>query len=38
MLISYRGRKIGTLYRQPLSYVQQDHLLLTPGGGKSKRG
>jgi hypothetical protein len=38
MLISYRGRRTGKLHRQPVSYVQQDHLLLTPGGGKSKRG
>jgi hypothetical protein len=36
MLISYRGRKTGKLYRQPVSYVQQDHILLTPGGGNWK--
>jgi hypothetical protein len=36
MLISYRGRKSGKRYRQPVSYVQQDHMLLTPGGGKWK--
>jgi hypothetical protein len=34
MLISYHGRKTGKIYRQPVSYVQQDHMLLTPGGGK----
>ncbi len=36
MLISYTGRKTGKLYRQPVSYVQQDTVLLTPGGGKWK--
>jgi hypothetical protein len=36
MLITYRGRRTGTLYRQPVSYVQQDHFLLTPGGGRWK--
>ena len=36
MLISYRGRKTGKRYRQPVSYVQQDHALLTPGGGTWK--
>jgi hypothetical protein len=36
MLVAYRGRKTGRLYRQPVSYVQQDHLLFTPGGGKWK--
>jgi hypothetical protein len=36
MLISSRGRTSGQLYRQPVSYVQQDHLLLTPGGGTWK--
>lgn len=36
MLISYTGRKTGKPYRQPVSYVQQDNVLLTPGGGKWK--
>jgi hypothetical protein len=36
MLITYRGRRTGNLYRQPVSYVQQDHILLTPGGGTWK--
>jgi hypothetical protein len=36
MLISFTGRKTGKLYRQPVSYVQQDDTLLTPGGGKWK--
>src|SRR6266540_2806774 len=36
MLISFTGRKTGKAYRQPLSYVQQDNTLLTPGGGKWK--
>jgi hypothetical protein len=36
MLITYRGRRTGKLYRQPVSYVQQNHVLLTPGGGTWK--
>jgi hypothetical protein len=36
MLISFTGHKTGKTYRQPLSYVQQDHTLLTPGSGKWK--
>jgi deazaflavin-dependent oxidoreductase (nitroreductase family) len=36
MLISYTGRKTGKAYRQPVSYVQQDNVLLTPGGGNWK--
>jgi F420H(2)-dependent quinone reductase len=36
MLISYHGRRTGKLYRQPVSYVRQDHVLLTPGGGNWK--
>lgn len=36
MLISFTGRKTGKAYRQPVSYVQQDDTLLTPGGGKWK--
>jgi hypothetical protein len=36
MLVSFTGRKTGRTYQQPLSYVQQDDTLLTPGGGKWK--
>lgn len=34
MLISYTGRKSGKAYRQPVSYVPDDEVLLTPGGGR----
>lgn len=33
MLLSYTGRKSGKHYRQPLSYVTDGDVLLTPGGG-----
>jgi hypothetical protein len=36
MLITFTGRTSGKTYRQPLSYVEQDGTLLTPGGGKWK--
>ncbi len=36
MLLSYKGRKTGKAYRQPVSYVQQGNTLLTPGGGRWK--
>src|SRR6266496_3614892 len=36
MLISYTGLKTGKAYRQPVSYVQQGNILLTPGGGNWK--
>jgi deazaflavin-dependent oxidoreductase (nitroreductase family) len=36
MLVSYTGRKTGRAYRQPVSYVRDDDILLTPGGGKWK--
>jgi hypothetical protein len=36
MLVSFSGRKSGKAYQQPLSYVQQNDTLLTPGGGKWK--
>ena len=36
MLITYTGRKSGKTYRQPLSYVEHDGTLLTPGGGTWK--
>jgi hypothetical protein len=34
MLLHYVGRKTGTHYRQPVSYVRDGDLLLTPGGGR----
>jgi deazaflavin-dependent oxidoreductase (nitroreductase family) len=34
MLISYTGRKTGKGYRQPVSYVRDGDVLLTPGGGR----
>ena len=34
MLISYTGRKSGKVYRQPVSYVGNGDVLLTPGGGR----
>ena len=34
MLISYTGRKSGKAYRQPVSYVRDGNVLLTPGGGR----
>ena len=34
MLISYTGRKSGKTYRQPVSYVRDGDVLLTPGGGR----
>jgi hypothetical protein len=34
MLISYIGRKSGKAYRQPVSYVRDGDVLLTPGGGR----
>ncbi|HEX4789369.1 MAG TPA: nitroreductase/quinone reductase family protein [Actinospica sp.] len=36
MLAYIIGRKTGRLYRQPLSYVRDGDVLLTPGGGKWK--
>jgi deazaflavin-dependent oxidoreductase (nitroreductase family) len=36
MLITFTGRRSGKIYRQPLSYVEHDGSLLTPGGGKWK--
>jgi len=34
MLLSYTGRKSGKAYRQPVSYVRDGQVLLTPGGGR----
>lgn len=36
MLLSYAGRKSGRRYRQPVSYVEDGGVLLTPGGGRWK--
>jgi hypothetical protein len=36
MLVDYRGVKSGRLYRQPVSYVTDGDVLLTPGGGRWK--
>lgn len=36
MLAYITGRKTGRIYRQPLSYVRDGDLLLTPGGGNWK--
>ncbi|WP_300612929.1 nitroreductase/quinone reductase family protein [Trebonia sp.] len=37
MLIRYTGRKTGKAYRQPVSYVRDGEVLLTPGGGRWTR-
>lgn len=37
MLLNYTGHKTGKRYRQPLSYVRADGVLLTPGGGNWTR-
>jgi deazaflavin-dependent oxidoreductase (nitroreductase family) len=37
MLLTLTGRKTGRIYRQPVSYVEDDGVLLTPGGGRWKR-
>ena len=36
MLVYFTGRKTGRPYRQPVSYVRDGDVLLTPGGGKWK--
>jgi len=36
MLLSFTGRKTGRTYHQPVSYVRDGDLLLTPGGGRWK--
>jgi deazaflavin-dependent oxidoreductase (nitroreductase family) len=36
MLLFYTGRKTGRSYRQPVSYVEDGGVLLTPGGGRWK--
>jgi hypothetical protein len=34
MLVRLTGRKTSRIYRQPVSYIQDDGTLLTPGGGR----
>lgn len=34
MLLQLTGRRTGRSYRQPVSYIRHDHVLLTPGGGR----
>ena len=36
MLLTFKGRKSGRTYRQPVSYVSDGDVLLTPGGGRWK--
>jgi F420H(2)-dependent quinone reductase len=36
MLAFIKGRKTGKTYRQPISYVRDGDVLLTPGGGRWK--
>jgi hypothetical protein len=36
MLVYLTGRKTGRQYRQPVSYVRDGGMLLTPGGGRWK--
>jgi hypothetical protein len=36
MLVYLTGRKTGRHYRQPVSYVRDGEILLTPGGGRWK--
>src|SRR5262245_3291126 len=36
MLLFYMGRRSGKAYRQPVSYVVDGDVLLTPGGGRWK--
>jgi hypothetical protein len=36
MLLSFKGRKTGRAYLQPVSYVRDGDTLLTPAGGKWK--
>jgi deazaflavin-dependent oxidoreductase (nitroreductase family) len=37
MLVSHVGRRTGRHYRQPVSYVRDGDVLLTPGGGRWTR-
>jgi hypothetical protein len=36
MLVELTGRKSGSIYKQPVSYVRDGDTLLTPGGGNWK--
>jgi hypothetical protein len=36
MLLFFTGRRTGRPYRQPVSYVDDGNVLLTPGGGRWK--
>jgi len=36
MLVHLTGRKTGRHYRQPISYIRDGDVLLTPGGGRWK--
>jgi hypothetical protein len=36
MLVNLTGRKTGRRWRQPISYVRHEDVLLTPGGGNWK--
>jgi deazaflavin-dependent oxidoreductase (nitroreductase family) len=37
MLVHHIGRRTGKHYRQPVSYVEADSVLLSPGGGRWTR-
>jgi deazaflavin-dependent oxidoreductase (nitroreductase family) len=37
MLVTHVGRRTGRIYRQPVSYVRDGDVLLTPGGGRWTR-
>ena len=37
MLLTHTGRRTGRRYRQPVSYVRDGGVLLTPGGGRWTR-
>jgi deazaflavin-dependent oxidoreductase (nitroreductase family) len=37
MLLTHTGRRTGRRYRQPVSYVRNGDVLLTPGGGRWTR-
>jgi deazaflavin-dependent oxidoreductase (nitroreductase family) len=37
MLLTHTGRRTGHRYRQPVSYVRNGDVLLTPGGGRWTR-
>ena len=37
MIVTHRGRRTGRIYQQPVSYVRDGDILLTPGGGRWTR-